>query len=301
MVDLVYAERDWERSCAVPDIDDGFLRARLGRWPELLDRPWSVIDGGLRTLNVRLGDVVARIRVDADHPLAKEAALLRLAHGSIRVPKLIDATDDVLLMEYVAHVELPATRAAGERVGTAAAWLHRPRFPTAGFLDERLEIPEPFLSAYDALREWASGLLAGEAGRKLGSLASRIEALWAEAEADLRAAGEPAVLVHSDFKPANVKWLPEENDVVVFDWEFAWAGPALYDVGQMFRWGTPEEFEAGFVARYTEAGGKLPDNWRRTAERFDLFNLVAFLNDEQPRPRRERDVLRRIQQTLGSG
>ena len=55
----------------------------------------------------------------------------------------------------------------------------------------------------------------------------------------------------------------------------------------------------GFVARYTEAGGTLPDNWRRTAELFDLFNLVAFLNDEQPRPRREADVLRRIGQTVG--
>jgi hypothetical protein len=285
----------------VPPVDDAFLRARLGRWPELLDRPWSVLDGGLRTLQVRLGDVVARIRVAADHPLGKEAALLRLAHGNIRVPKLIDATDDVLLMEYVAHQELPASRAAGERVGTTAAWLHAQRFPATGFLDERLEIPEPFPSAYDGLREWASGLLAGEAGRKLGDAARRIERLWSDAEADLRAAGDPPVIVHSDFKPANVKWLPAEDDVVVFDWEFTWAGPALYDLGQMFRWGTPEEFEAGFVARYTQAGGTLPDNWRRKAELFDLFNLVAFLRDEQPRPRRERDVLRRIRQTVASG
>jgi Ser/Thr protein kinase RdoA (MazF antagonist) len=107
------------------------------------------------------------------------------------------------------------------------------------------------------------------------------------------------VLVHSDFKPTNVKWTHDAR-VLVLDWEFAWSGPALFDVGQLLRWDPPAEFVAGFAAGYRDAGGTLPEGWLETAMLYDLFNLVFFANDEANRPRRDRDVLARIDRTLAT-
>ncbi|MDE2291301.1 MAG: phosphotransferase, partial [Elusimicrobia bacterium] len=104
-----------------------------------------------------------------------------------------------------------------------------------------------------------------------------------------------AVLLHGDFKPSNLHRSGE--DLVVLDWEFAWAGPALMDVGQLLRWSPPAAFVAGFAAAYLAGGGVLPAGWRRLAELFDLFNLVGLL--EAPGKRRAADVSARVRRTLG--
>jgi aminoglycoside phosphotransferase (APT) family kinase protein len=106
------------------------------------------------------------------------------------------------------------------------------------------------------------------------------------------------VLVHSDFKPTNIKWLPEVQDVLVLDWEFAWSGPGLFDLGQMLRWDPSAAFAAGLECGYRRAGGVLAADWRRLAELLDLFNLVGLLDDDGPRPRRHADLLARIDATL---
>jgi aminoglycoside phosphotransferase (APT) family kinase protein len=114
----------------------------------------------------------------------------------------------------------------------------------------------------------------------------------------MAAVAAPA-LVHGDFKPMNIGWMPEVGDVVVFDWEFAWVGTALFDLGQVLRWDPPAAFVAGVEAGYRAAGGVLPDDWRRLAELFDLFNLVAFLDDPGACERRVADVLERVRQSIG--
>jgi aminoglycoside phosphotransferase (APT) family kinase protein len=147
------------------------------------------------------------------------------------------------------------------------------------------------------LREWAEGMLAGAAGRRLGDLGETIARLWAREESRMRDAAAP-VLVHSDFKPANVKWLPKLADVLVLDWEFAWSGPPLMDIGQFLRWGAPEPFVAALASAYCEAGGELPEGWRRTGELLDLFNLVGMLDQDGERPIRQADLRQRIESTL---
>jgi hypothetical protein len=54
------------------------------------------------------------------------------------------------------------------------------------------------------------------------------------------------------------------------------------------------EFERGF----TEAGGALPDGWRRTARLADFVNLVTFLDAPEERPALVADVTRLLLQTL---
>jgi Ser/Thr protein kinase RdoA (MazF antagonist) len=253
----------------------------------------SVLGGGLRSLNVRVGDVVVRLPHDVSQ-LAKEAAAMRSAAGAARVPRVLAESAGALVLEHVPHQELPANADAGERVGAAAAAIHRHRFAASGMLDARLAVLSPFTTAYDGLRAWVDGVIDRTVAPALGELAAPVQRLW-DAQAD-RLRSEPPVLAHADFKPANVKWLAERSEVLVLDWEFAWAGPALMDLGQMVRWDPPEEFVAGLERGYRAAGGPLPTDWRRVAEVLDLFNLVAMLEGDDER--RRSDLRGRIRATL---
>lgn len=293
-------EDAWERSVALPVIDRAWLeRTFAGLEPGLAARTWTPMGGGLRSVNLRSGELVARVSVGDGASLRREAAVLRMVADRVCVPEVLDASERVVLMRYVEHGPLPATEAAGRSVGATAAAIHGIGFDAPGLFDDMLRVREPWTSALDGLREHVDVLLEGGAGRRLGGRANDIRALWDRHDARLRAATRVSVLVHSDFKPTNVKWTLDGR-ALVLDWEFAWAGPALFDVGQMMRWEPPAAFVAGFVAGYVDAGGTLPEDWRALARLLDLFNLVFFADDETNRPIRDRDVLDRIDMTLGA-
>jgi len=290
-------ESAWRRLSSLPELSDGFLETHLSAWPELQSRPWEVLSGGLRSLNLRSDDVVVRIALAPEHDIHKEAALLGLLGRSVRVPKMLAVSDRALLLEYLPVRELPATAEAGFSVGSTAASIHEHRFPEAGFLNADLEVAVSFESIASALTQWVEKR-PKTTGSPLDPVCARALPLWRQSASRLEAVSTSPVLVHSDFKVANVKWSPAEECAVVFDWEFAWAGPNLFDLGQMFRWNPPEPFVRGFEAGYRSRGGTLSDNWRRDAELYALLNLVDFLHRGGSNEIRDRDVRTRIAQTL---
>lgn len=294
-VRLEARELAWAPTAELPEVDDKMVQRWLDPWPELVGRPWQRLGGGLRSINLRIGDVVARIGV-GEHALGKERRLLDCIEG-VRVPSVIDARDHVLLLEYVPHEWLPATAEAGERVGAAAAAIHHRRYERGGLLESSLVVAQPVASVIEALHGWADPMLAGRAGDLLGSLGDAVRTAWTKERDEMVAAAAP-VLVHADFKPMNIGWVPDSSDVVVFDWEFAWIGPAMFDLGQLLRWNPPAEFAHGVERGYAAAGGRLPAGWQRLAELFDLFNLIGFLDHPRACARRIADVLERVQQTV---
>ncbi len=64
----------------------------------------------------------------------------------------------------------------------------------------------------------------------------------------------------------------------LLDWEFALAGPALYDVALMLRHEhqLPQAFAADFIARLAQQGVELHRGWHQPAKLLDLFNLYEF-------------------------
>ena len=106
------------------------------------------------------------------------------------------------------------------------------------------------------------------------------------------------MLLHGDFKASNLRRAQRDGALLIFDWEFAYAGAALLDVGQLFRWGTSADFAATFETSYRNGGGVLPPQWRHWAAVFDLFNLVSLLRGAAAGSRQFHDVERRIEQTL---
>ena len=299
---LPYAEFRWERAENSRPIDDAWIRERLAAWPELASREWTVLGGGLRSLNVRVGDVVARIACGRSERevLAKEAAALRRFTGRLPVPEVVDSRDGVLLTHFVGHQPLPGSAVAADCVGRAAALLHRTACPNAGFFDGRLHVREPLADTWSFLVAWSGAAMTGGRWPLDRERAAAIAECWRRADDDLREACSVACFLHGDFKPANLKWRPDTGDVVAFDWEFCWAGPALLDVGQLLRWGVPPKFEESFSHAYETHGGVLPPRWRRTAELLDLMNLIGFVDRAEPGSQCRRDVLGRIGETLAS-
>jgi fructokinase len=112
-----------------------------------------------------------------------------------------------------------------------------------------------------------------------------------------------ADLVHADFNPHNI--LVEQHDdkwkvTAVLDWEFAFAGPPLFDIGNMLRndHRMPPVFVSQFIAGFTEAGSQLPHNWRKQIKLLDLLNLCDLLPHTKPGDATSSDLVELIQRTV---
>src|SRR6185437_5269651 len=63
----------------------------------------------------------------------------------------------------------------------------------------------------------------------------------------------------------------------VLDWEFAFSGSPLNDVGNMLRFEQPPGFAAGFADGFRDGGGELPPDWREISAALDLAALADLL------------------------
>ena len=127
-------------------------------------------------------------------------------------------------------------------------------------------------------------LLRGLARKRLGAtladaLCRRLRAITARLAALDRATN----LVHGDLGGRNILVAPADNGnwrvSGLIDWEAAFSGSALWDVGSLFRYARrySEDFRQRFERSYRDAGGSLPEDWRRTARLLDSTRMVATL------------------------
>jgi fructokinase len=96
-------------------------------------------------------------------------------------------------------------------------------------------------------------------------------------------------LVHSDYNGKNLLALQRGGRwsiSAVLDWEFAYSGSPLADIGNMlrFRAAYPPGFASAFIAGYREAGGDLPPDWREASEALDLYALADLLTRPPEHP-----------------
>ena len=288
---LANPELAWEPPVQARSVDRAEIEARVGT----VDAPIEVLGGGLANVNVRIGDRVLRIHRRDPAAAGREAALLERRWTSFRVPELLARGHDFALLRHVPHRPLDDLPAHGAAVGRALAEIHANRFPDAGFLDDQLAIATPM---HDVVGAFHDHVLAGTEG-PWGQLRAAIAgALRAHAGA-LRALAAGPVLLHGDFKVSNLHWT-ERDELLVLDWEFAYAGPALMDIGQLTRWSPSPAFLDAFAGAYRDRGGALPPDWLRWAATFDLVNLSGLLEAATPDSARGIDVSHRIGETLAA-
>lgn len=250
-----------------------------------------LLAGGQANLNLLLdGHRVLRVFARDPATAAKECSLLERAWEAFRVPKILDQGEDFLLLEWIELTPVSDSTGSGEKVGAAAAEIHATEFSEVGFLGVDLKVDSPLPSA----RGYVAATLE-ELGDPWIRRADEVVALLVQLDEDVTAT--VPVLNHGDFKPANL-FLDSNGRLVILDWEFAFSGPHLFDLGQLFRWGASKAFRDGFAGAYERAGGMLPDAWQEKAEVLDLVNLLHLARTSHLDPVRCRHVWRRLDRTL---
>jgi aminoglycoside phosphotransferase (APT) family kinase protein len=135
-----------------------------------------------------------------------------------------------------------------------------------------------------SLPEFAENCL--EAGHAASALSAAeldgLRALAAAADPLARSTASARQLVHSDYNGKNLLAVRRNGQwsiSAVLDWEFAFSGSPLVDIGNMLRFGDtrPPGFRGAFTAGYRDAGGRLPAHWREISEALDLYALFDFL------------------------
>ncbi|GAA2274771.1 hypothetical protein GCM10010430_70970 [Kitasatospora cystarginea] len=271
------------------------------------------LSGGLSTDNVLLRTDRGRSFVLRRYPgrntSAVEAALLDLLQDRAPVPEVVYADDSgdllgepFMLTRFASGVPLTAVFAGAaeqdgpqlaEAVGQALAAIHTVRFGQPGFFSDgalRPDAPPPehhddlpaFVEACLA-RGHADAVLSADERRALVQIAARSASLVA-------ATAGTAQLVHSDFNAKNLLMRPGDHGTwrvsAVLDWEYAFSGSGLFDVGNILRF--PQELCPGFgdhlPGAYEKAGGELPDRWREISEMLDLFALSDLLTRSPDHP-----------------
>jgi fructosamine-3-kinase len=227
----------------------------------------------------------------------KEQRLLSRLWQTMRVPKALASGEDFLVLEHMTLSPPEGTAEYGHAIGAALAEIHAQSFVGAGLLGPDLEIEQAFGSFASSMLAYLEARVraADTAARAL--LMRQVLTQVSSIEADLTAVTSNSVLLHGDFKATNLHRSPGGVPIVL-DWEFAYSGPPLMDVGQLIRWEPPAAFQDGFAASYRECGGRLPEAWPRWAPVLDLINLVGLLEGAAPGSLRERMLARRIQRVL---
>ncbi|QEU82202.1 hypothetical protein CP968_31535 [Streptomyces subrutilus] len=175
--------------------------------------------------------------------------------------------------------------ALGRAVGTVLARIGRVGLPGPGAFGDPSLVPAPH--GADALGDLPGFvdhcLLTGAPDGPLnGTDSAVLRALARRRAPALTAVAGERSLVHGDFNPKNVlvrrragRWAV----AAVLDWELAFSGSPLFDVGNMLRFAHeyPPAFTTGFVDGFRGGNGRLPADWPRLSRTLDLFALADIL------------------------
>jgi aminoglycoside phosphotransferase (APT) family kinase protein len=269
---------------------------------------FQLLSGGLINTNIKVlfGDqesFVLRLYRDGPAACLKELALHDLIKSAVPVAKIIHAEPDGFedlpafsALEFVDGLtfqqlkrtrDLQAVQQAAYSVGETLATIGRFRFPKPGALrveDGTLTVGSPFIEGPNPIPRLLDKFLSSpvcqqRAGSKL--IDQIHEFGWSNSDQIPDLHFHPS-LVHCDFGNRNIVVHQKDGGwgvAAVLDWELAFSGSALLDVGNFLRY---ERFdnplrEPYFSRGFTENGGELLDNWKLIVRIIDLTGLVECL------------------------
>jgi aminoglycoside phosphotransferase (APT) family kinase protein len=289
----------------------------------------EILTGGLINTNIKIEfssrqpPVVLRLyRGDAELCL-KETAVLELVHATVPVPRVIHVEPNGIndsgpfsILEFVNGVtfqqlkrknDLEAIHQAAASVGETLARIGSFQFAKPGRfeVDNGLSVGARYMEGPDPIPRLLDSFLESE------HLHQRIDAAlqqqlhnltWSWADR-LRAFDNDSHLVHCDFGNRNMLVDCVEGSwqvAAVLDWEFALSGSPLLDVGHFLRHETEDKplREPYFSRAFVEAGGFLPDDWRRISLVLDLTALVECLTHDNLPDDVVEEILQLIKSTL---
>jgi aminoglycoside phosphotransferase (APT) family kinase protein len=272
----------------------------------------ELVEGGLTNTLYRItpvdGGVSLCLRIFAAGrlPWERELKILALVSSSLPVPEVLLADcggaefghpyliyrwiDGIMLNKFRRQMSPVALLSVAEPLGRLLASMAS--FSLADGLNDALndvlEAKPPIEVLLSANEE---ALMRGLARKRLGAaLADAMCSRFDASAVRLCELDRAASLVHGDLGWRNILVAPAEDGgwriSGLIDWEVAFSGSSLWDVGSLFRYSRrySETFCQSFERGYRDAGGALPDDWLRTARLLDATIQVATLNEEHERP-----------------
>lgn len=316
----------WERFKAHIDLDDKTIEKLLSPYCTDPIKNFLLLSEGCANTNYKItfqndrAPIVIRIYMREKSALKREVAIHRLVENTIPVPEhyyfddscqwypyaysVIEWIDGNLMREVVLSKNEQAISEVVFEAGQYIDALRKIEFDKGGFFDEKLSVI-PFTQEEKYLPYVLNLLKDNIVENSLGhSLLDSVQEL-VEKNAYLLPELDDANLTHSDYDPANImvkqingRW----KIAAILDWEFAYSGTYLMDIGLMLRYShqLPHYYEKKFIEGIQSNGYQLPSNWKKQAKLMDLLCLLqlAHYNPYSERPNLNRDVISLIKNTV---
>jgi aminoglycoside phosphotransferase (APT) family kinase protein len=266
----------------------------------------QALTGGLRNGNFKVqldrppGFIVLRIYEHDASLCRKELDLIALIGRSVRVPEVLHAeakgwedlppfallryVDGVSFRELKRSEDTETVAQASHSVGQTLALIGRTMFPASGWIGPGPKVTAPLLQGPNPSPRFVDLCLASPnlQQRMPADLRDQTRALMWSLAPQLAALDNGASLVHGDFGKPNLLMRRVAGTwtvAAVLDWEFAVSGSPLIDLGHFLRYECASRplAEPHFSDGYLQAGGTLPEGWRRLSRVVDSIALCESL------------------------
>jgi aminoglycoside phosphotransferase (APT) family kinase protein len=264
--------------------------------------------------------IVLRIYMREARALSVEIYIHTLVKDTIPLPKILYSNTQCqlipysyALMEWVDGELMRNVLLTGDEnaisecayeAGKYLSQLSKIVLPHSGFFDAHLNV-RPF-SPEEEYQKFIVTILNNDSVKSdLGNdLVRQIHEL-ASTHGSLLSNDNTANLTHADYDPANIlvkKIHGSWKISAILDWEFAFSGTYLLDMGIMLRYShkLPACYEKQFIAGLTTSGIALHATWKQQCKLMDMLCLLQLIhyNPRATRPNLNKDVKSLIQYTL---
>ncbi|HKP10500.1 MAG TPA: aminoglycoside phosphotransferase family protein [Blastocatellia bacterium] len=248
--------------------------------------------------------VVLRIYERDPAACRKELELLRALARTVAVPEVLHAEPEgcdggrpFVFLRYVEGVTFRQLKATADRRAIQeAAYAIGAALAAVGKHD--LDCVPQVSDGPPQLPESINGHLSspGLTARTGAALADRVRRLVADWGTRLRLITRERRLVHGDFRKQNILVRPDGNTwtvAAILDWECAFQGSQMFDVGVFLRYERSEQpvAEPAFSRGFRDGGGRLCEDWMDAARVVDLDSLCRSLTAPHLPPDIEREIV----------
>lgn len=316
----------WERFRAHVELDHKIAASMLLSYTDHpIDRLILLSEGCANTnykvtFKTKLTPVVIRIYLRESSALAREVEVHRLLADKIPVPKIYYADSECqrypypytimewvegqLMRDVILSEEESAITDCAYEAGKYLNLLRKIKFPYSGFFEVDMKI-RPFNKDEEYIPYVLNILQDKIVIESLGEALQTQVIELVKNNQNLLSAHQEANLTHADYDPANMivkKINGQWKIAAILDWEFAFAGTYLLDIGMMLRYchRLPAYYEEKFLSGIQNDGFKLPVHWKKIAKLMDLLCLLQLVhyNPLSQRPKMNLDVVSLIEDTV---
>jgi aminoglycoside phosphotransferase (APT) family kinase protein len=259
----------------------------------------ELITGGLSNTNYKVRFVdrsdafVLRFYTRDPGACARDRALFAHISSTVPVPEIVHVEETLAWMRWIDGCTLRELRERGSpgavagaarSIGRVLAAMGRYTFAGSGPLRADLSVDTTFAAGPGSIQKLFHHCLEQELlGKWLDAPARMAVRRLVDAEAArLRPLETASHLVHMDFNGPNIL-VAQQNEgwevAAVLDWEFAFSGSPLFDLGNLLRYEREDRprLEPHVSDAYTASGGVLTQDWRFTARLADLLSLLEIM------------------------